>query len=91
MSRRESDIDKYFLIGDDVAICRLAERGAFLCARREKEYIILVRNKRRSREMCWRRGSQVQRDGEWMMGCPYHMQLRLGEIKRGGGKTMGMR
>ena len=83
LSRGEDDIDKYCLLEGDTAMGRPEARGACLFARRGKEYIMLIKNKRCGRELCWRRGIIWEREGEWMLERPYQMQLQFGEQSAG--------
>ena len=71
---QENELGKYFLLEDDVLVCRPAMREACLCARHGKGYIMLIRNKRRSHAMCWPRGSLRGHAGEWLLERPRHME-----------------
>ena len=79
---RETSLGKYFLLGDDALSKREDIRSAFFCAQHGKEYITIIKNKRRSHASCCQRGSLWERDGNWALECQYHMQLHFEEPKR---------
>ena len=87
----EYELDMYLLLEDDGLAGRPARREAFLRARHGKGYIMLIRNKRCVRSLCWRRGSLWGHEGVWSMECPRDMKRHLLGARRKHGRIAEVR